>query len=231
MTDIERYIQHDLDDLMQSVEHDPLDNQTKDYLWKQAGALLRYQNEIGTISDYVVDVRLSDTEARVTLRYKLLPTDVVFRKAEGLIKTISAALPPPGQPGGGPLQSGGGYQSASSQGTVYSGGAGHGTYNVAGQSYITGASVVPGNGIGTVTSQLQQAKSRSPKLPPIVFEEQDDTGVFIRMTLSPDWQLTANDSLKISMMLFSAATQPFSFSAHAYVKANQLERHFTFKAV
>jgi hypothetical protein len=236
MTDIERYIQHDLDDLLQSVAFEPRDDQTKAYLWKQAGSLLRYQAEIGTISDYIVDVRLSNDEVKVILRYKLSPTDDDFKMAASMPKihkviydetVLSAAQLPPSGP-----QQGGSYQPASSQGTIYSGGAGHGTFSVAGQPYTSiGASVVPGNGIGTVTSQLQQAKSRSPKLPPIIFEEHDDTGVLIRMTLTPDWQLTATDSLKISAMLFSAATQPYSFSAHAYVKANQLERHFTFKAV
>lgn len=72
-------------------------------------------------------------------------------------------------------------------------------------------------------------QSASPCLPSIVLEDKDEHRQMVTLTLAPEDAISAQEALKLMMLLISYKDQPSQFSALAYVKANNLERHFKFK--
>lgn len=75
--------------------------------------------------------------------------------------------------------------------------------------------------------------SNSPILPSITFFATDSSGKKISMTLKPEPSISAFQALKIVMLLQACSAQGAyqTFSVYEYVKANNLECHFTFAEV
>ena len=87
------------------------------------------------------------------------------------------------------------------------------------------------NGSYTVsggTSLKTVAPSTSPILPEIVLEAHDENGKRIEMELIPERTISAFECLQITMMLMAYCDSPDSFCPLAFVKKNNLERHFKF---
>ena len=105
-----------------------------------------------------------------------------------------------------------------------------------GGSLITGAAQVPMNGTYTTTigsgmgiGQLKStAVSTSPVLPNVTLIAHDENGKKVEMTLKPERSISAFEALHLIMMLMVYCDSPNSFCPFAFVKANNLERHFKF---
>lgn len=84
-------------------------------------------------------------------------------------------------------------------------------------------------GVNSITYTIAKPpRSLSPTLPAIVFETEDDQRSTVYMKLQPENNISSIDTMKILMLIFCYASVPDDFNALAYVKANNLERHFTF---
>ena len=98
---------------------------------------------------------------------------------------------------------------------------------VLGQNYMitTGGSIT----VPAVTGYnvISKPQSDSADLPDIVMEA-DEAGRKVTITLAPDSHLSAQEALKIMMLLMASATEPESFNALNYIKKNNLERHFKY---
>lgn len=115
--------------------------------------------------------------------------------------------------------------------TITTGGAG-GLQNVAVQPltgaaanayllYTTGSSYYDGSVTG-----VKVPCGTGPDLPPVVFNDYDETGRCVTMTLEFDPAFGHGDLAKIAMLLFAHQTNPSAFSVHAYVRKHALFRHF-----
>lgn len=72
------------------------------------------------------------------------------------------------------------------------------------------------------------ALSQSSDLPNISLMTWDENGNKVELTLKPEANISASDSLKLIMLVMAMSAAPYEFSALAYVKKNNLERHFTY---
>ena len=70
--------------------------------------------------------------------------------------------------------------------------------------------------------------SQSSDLPNISLTTWDENENEIVLTLKPEGNISAADSLKLVMLVMAVSAAPYEFSALAYVKRNNLERHFTY---
>jgi len=137
--------------------------------------------------------------------------------------TSTATVPIGGVTGTATIPYGTGQTSYGTTGTaiVANGGAG-----ILGQNYMitTGGSITSSGVVGYTISKPQ---SDSPDLPEICMTA-DDGGRKVEITLAPDSHLSAQEALKIMMLLMASATEPESFNALNYIKKNNLERHFKY---
>lgn len=86
------------------------------------------------------------------------------------------------------------------------------------------------SGSSPIWKECAPTYGTSAYLPPIVFRVRDENSQEITMTLCPEETISTQEALKLMMMLASYREEPHLFSALAYVKANNLERHFKFKS-
>jgi len=91
-------------------------------------------------------------------------------------------------------------------------------------------SLSPVNSVGYLDSKIQLVDpiTDNPKLPSIDFHTHDDAGKSIKMTLLPEGQISAYESLQLMMLMQAAMTNPSSFSVYHFVRKNNLERHFKY---
>lgn len=73
-----------------------------------------------------------------------------------------------------------------------------------------------------------QSQSNNPKLPPIEIVSNDEHDVPITLRLEPESGIDPASTLKLVMMLTALSFGGASFSAYAFIKENNLERHFKF---
>ena len=98
--------------------------------------------------------------------------------------------------------------------------------NLLGQNYlITGV----GNGKSSIVGYtISKPQSNSPDLPDLVLKADDEHGRSVEITLSPDQDLSAHETLKIMMLIMAFVNEPEIFNALNYIKKNNLERHFKY---
>lgn len=70
-------------------------------------------------------------------------------------------------------------------------------------------------------------RSTSPDLPLMCFNAADEHGP-VTLILQPESTLSANEALKLMMLLVAYCQDADKFCAHAYVRKHNLERHFHF---
>ena len=70
--------------------------------------------------------------------------------------------------------------------------------------------------------------SQDDNLPDVVFDGHDFDSKKITMTLKPESTISTLEALKITMLINASARTPTKFSVFAYIKKNNLERHFKF---
>lgn len=76
-----------------------------------------------------------------------------------------------------------------------------------------------------ISSNLQGDSS---DLPALVIPTSDEFGNKVNMTLAPEQGIMVGDLTKLMMMCWAVNLNASSFNALAYVKKNNLERHFTY---
>jgi hypothetical protein len=104
-----------------------------------------------------------------------------------------------------------------------------------GQGVITnvGSATINGNNTGfyNYTGQMApsiKARSTDPDLPSIYLYGHDEAGNKVRMELIPERSISPYESIQLSMMLVCSAAGANDFCPLAFVKKNNLERHFSF---
>ena len=75
---------------------------------------------------------------------------------------------------------------------------------------------------------LDLIMSQEADLPDVVFVSHDFDSKKITMTLKPEPTISTLEALKITMLINASARTPTKFSVFAYIKKNNLERHFKF---
>ncbi len=74
-----------------------------------------------------------------------------------------------------------------------------------------------------------QLESNSPDLPKLFFYSKDDHGNSIQMELVPEYQMSPHEALLLTRLVIAAQSGlSQQFSAFAFVKKNNLERHFKY---
>lgn len=68
----------------------------------------------------------------------------------------------------------------------------------------------------------------TPNLPELVVVTSDEHDNVVRMTLSPEPNISNGELVKLFMFVTAMNFAPNSFNALAHVKKNSLERHFTY---
>lgn len=104
------------------------------------------------------------------------------------------------------------------------------------QGTVTGGAYALNTAMNNMVAALPQTyemnfekKTQVADLPSVVFNAYDENGKMLTMTLHPELaQMSIYDMFKINMLINSANHAPHAFSAYAYVKKNNLERHFKF---
>ena len=86
-----------------------------------------------------------------------------------------------------------------------------------------------GGGYTDAQAPKRVEQSKAPTLPPIEIEAEDlQTGLKAKMLLRPEPNVTANESLKLTMLMFAYASSSEDFNALEYIRQNNLERHFSY---
>lgn len=80
--------------------------------------------------------------------------------------------------------------------------------------------------VGQLTLDL--TANQEPDLPAIVFNGYDYDEKKISMSLQPESTISTVEAFKIILLINAATHTPHKFSAFAYIKKNNLERHFKF---
>ena len=75
---------------------------------------------------------------------------------------------------------------------------------------------------------LDLIMSQEADLPDVVFVSHDFDSKKITMTLKPEPTISTLEALKITMLINASTRTPTKFSVFAYIKKNNLERHFKF---
>lgn len=73
-----------------------------------------------------------------------------------------------------------------------------------------------------------EARSQLAELPEMTLMSWDENENEVQMTLTPEASITSSDALKIFMLVMAVSVAPDEFCALAYVKKNNLERHFKY---
>ena len=128
--------------------------------------------------------------------------------------------------------------------TITAGGAAHGhgfspsvnvvssgSGSLTGTVYGSGAS--NGYSVNSIQSMVGQfsvdlSYNQSPELPAVVFNGYDFDEKKIVMTLKPEATISTLEVFKILMLINAATQTPNKFSVFAFIKKNNLERHFKF---
>lgn len=98
-----------------------------------------------------------------------------------------------------------------------------------GNNYYTGnyGSI---NSVSYAVSYGKPAQTQNPDLPYIVLETYDINNTPVFMTMDPEYAtMTPAEVTKLLMLIFCHTASSETFCALAFVKKNNLERHFTFK--
>ena len=98
-------------------------------------------------------------------------------------------------------------------------------------SYTAGSS-----GYGTVTGTgsssnvtIDMGYMNKPDLPELMIESMDENGRLVKMVLSPESSISPPEVTKLLMLVTTIMLQGVGgFSVYAYVKKNNLERHFKY---
>ena len=85
-----------------------------------------------------------------------------------------------------------------------------------------------GSNYGYDTSTIKRTQSNSPDLPPMTIVTADEHGNQVLMTVAPEPHVSTGDCMKLLMLMFAVTVEPEAFNALAYVKKNNLERHFKY---
>jgi hypothetical protein len=93
---------------------------------------------------------------------------------------------------------------------------------------VSGLNGISAADFGSVTLSLQPTDN--PDLPSTVFTTYNDAGDRVTLTLAPESDISARESLLIARMIHAATTNPSSFSVFHFVRKQNLERHFKFAA-
>lgn len=103
-----------------------------------------------------------------------------------------------------------------------------------GASGINGSAIMSaGGGAYTIANMIGQltldlSVSQEPDLPSIVFNGYDFDEKKIVMTLKPESTISTLEVFKILLLINAATHAQHKFSVFAYIKKNNLERHFKF---
>jgi hypothetical protein len=107
---------------------------------------------------------------------------------------------------------------------------------------INGAGVITNVGAATISTGhihsgnyaytgqliLEKAVPTDPDLPSIRITGYDDQKNPVKMEVTPERSISAYESLQITMMLVTLTAGANDFNPLAFVKKNNLERHFSF---
>lgn len=237
---IEEYLNEAISEIVDSVYFEPNDEVTHDRIKNMLVPSLMWLKENRRIEDFGIQVKAATNRGlhnaamiEIEVKDQFCAWSSHFAMI-GLTGTpISAATAPVNTNRSNPVYSG---QTAGSSGmnsgqTVIQGsgmtitastlnaGTANSMYTIATNSaYSYGAD-----------AKVNSIQSISPDLPVLQWDHLDEHGQRISMTLAPESTLSAHEALKLSLLVMATNTNPYSFSAYAYVKKHGLERHFNFK--
>ena len=109
--------------------------------------------------------------------------------------------------------------------------------NIVSNGFIAAAPSNSANGFYNFPSSIQRMDEKPPldlilsqenNLPDVVFNGHDFDSKKITMTLKPEPTISVFEALKITLLINASARTPTKFSVFAYIKKNNLERHFKF---
>jgi hypothetical protein len=113
-------------------------------------------------------------------------------------------------------------------GTLISTGSGGSNWNVPSSQYISfGSTLIPATPPMAIPP-VAWPRSTLPELPPFTLDSEDENGLYVQLTLCPESNISAQEALKLMLLLTSYNESRNKFSVFGYVKANNLEKHFRF---
>lgn len=110
---------------------------------------------------------------------------------------------------------------------------GHLTANGTISGSVSSASISPSPvfytyGSASTENYTLSTVSDSPDLPDITINTSDEHGNPVVMKIAPESNISASECMKMTMLMTALMSGGSSFNALAYVKKQNLERHFTF---